>query len=93
VAANASNEDFVSTPPLEGLGIEFRLLKNLCRDDVEALDLLDQVTQSQSGNPTGNNQHGIVNNINNSSKRDSPVGTSEAAALRRLRKSAPGFHG
>lgn len=74
--------DFVTTPPLNGLGATVDLVRALCRADSEALDLLDRALQNQPGNP------GNVNNINSSR----PQGTSREAALRRLRKDAPELH-
>ena len=87
-------EEFVSTPALEGLGMDYRSLKNLCRDDVEAVDLLDQVTKNGDGAPQGNcnADKTTVDNINSSIEGKRPDGTSEAAALRRLRKDAPEIH-
>jgi hypothetical protein len=50
--------DFMSTPPLEGLGFKLDFVRNLVRDDPEALDLLDRALVQGPGNPTGANQHG-----------------------------------
>jgi hypothetical protein len=35
-------EDFVAMHPLKGLGTDMATLRRLCRDDKEALDLLDR---------------------------------------------------
>lgn len=83
--------DYVTdTRPLCGLGTDLRTLKNLCRDDPEALDLIDRVTQQPPGG--GKNQHTecLVDNINEAEER--PTGTSREAALRRLRKDRPDLH-
>lgn len=78
-------EEFVAAPPLKGLGAEISLIKRIVADDREAVDLLDRVLQRQVGHPRE-----IVDNINNSEGR--PSGTSQAHALRRLRKDAPELH-
>ena len=44
--------DFVTTPPLEGLGADLALVKRLCADDVEAADLLDRALQGRQGERT-----------------------------------------
>lgn len=89
--------DFVSTPPLEGLGADLATLKRMCADNPRVLDALDQVSVAGPGNVTGNNQYtveqsGIDNNIHNSKDRESPTGTSREAALRKLRKDRPDLH-
>lgn len=43
-------EDFVTTPPLEGLGIDIETIRRVCADDAETLDLLDKALQSEPGN-------------------------------------------
>ncbi len=58
-------------------------LRNLCRDDVEALDLLDKVTQGHQGERTD-----FVYNVNEVDRESRPAGNSRAASLRRLRKDA-----
>lgn len=78
-------EEFVAAPPLKGLGAEISLIKRIVADDPEAVDLLDRVLQRQVGHPRE-----IVYNIHNSKGR--PAGTSQARALRRLRKDAPELH-
>lgn len=74
--------DFVTMPPLAGIGAEVPLLRRIVADDMEALDLLDQALQ----NPVGTNVP--LNNI----QPPAPEGTSRDAALRRLRKDAPELH-
>lgn len=76
--------EFMSTPPLEGLGTDARTLRNLLRDDPEALDLLDQATQNSASIHLT-----AVDNIHGSER---PAGTSRDAALRRLRKDRPDLH-
>jgi hypothetical protein len=78
--------EFVTTPPLKGLGASVDLIRRIVSDDTEANDLLDQALQRGPGNPTGVNQHtkGTFDNIQDSTQ--APTGTSGSAALRRLRK-------
>ncbi len=78
-------EDFVTTPPLEGLGTDLRTLKNLCRDDPAALDALDRATAKPNHRPETNN------NIMSSSE-PAKQGTSNTYALRKLRKDRPDLH-
>ncbi len=72
-----------------GLGATIQTLKNLCRDDTEATDLIDQMIQRPVGNPTFG-ETPIVDNINN--KEERPNGTSREYALRRLREQNPEIH-
>ena len=80
-----SFEEFITTAPLEGMGADMVTLRRLCRDDPEALDALDRVTQ----NPNGTNQHseGLYN-----IQTLPPTGTTSSAALRRLRKDRVDLH-
>lgn len=77
--------DFVTTPPLKGLGGTVDLLRRIISGDTEALDLLDRALQMPAGRPK--NADVISNN-------DPPGrhGTSKGYALRRLRKDAPELH-
>lgn len=99
--ARSEFRQFVETDPPEGLGSTLGKLKLLCRDDVEALDLIDGVTVEGRGNPTGNNQYG--GNDNNviisteepegtQKKRKSVEGNARQYALRRLRNQRPDLH-
>lgn len=84
---------FVTLPPMRGLGADVPLLRRIVADDAEAVDLLDRVLQQPPGNRSGRNQHspkvGTLDNIQGSK---APTGTSESAALRRLRKDRPDLH-
>lgn len=83
-----SFESFVTTPPLEGLGTTVRHLRNICRDDPEALDTIDRVTVQH-----GKNQHTKSKDHDNIIVHDKPSqGTSREYALRRLRKDRPDLH-
>lgn len=74
-------ERFVTVDLPEGLGMELRTLKNLCRDDTSALEAIDRATKR----PHGGN-HSKTDNIQDA---PAPSGTSRDAALRRLRKDRP----
>lgn len=75
--------EFVTAKPLEGLGADLKTIKRLCGDDVEAVDLVDRVTQHRPGphQENGNN----VTELR-------PEGNTAAKALRRLRKDRPDLH-
>jgi len=47
---------FVEAAPLEGLGADLRLIKNLVRDDEEAKDLLDQALYNIQPTETGTSE-------------------------------------
>jgi hypothetical protein len=72
--------EFVSETPPEGLGADLSLVKRLCGDDPEAIDLIDQATQNPSS------LH-VDNNVNSR-----PVGNTAQQAIRRLRKDRPDLH-
>jgi hypothetical protein len=73
--------EFVETAPPKGLGATVHVLKNLCRDDTEALDLIDAAVRRPHG------VHADVNNVN-----VRPEGNSRAQALRSLRDHRPDLH-
>lgn len=79
-------EEFVTTPPLKGLGASMDLVRRLVADDPGALDLLDRAVQR----PLGANQH--KEGMNNIQTLSAPSGTSKEAGLRRLRKDRPDLH-
>jgi hypothetical protein len=81
-------EDFVTTPPLHGLGADLRTLQNLCRDDAEALGELEKVTQRQHG---GDRKSDEIK-IDNVQLDPTPTGNSRTAALRRRRKAREDLH-
>jgi hypothetical protein len=58
------------------------MLRRLCKDGMEVLDLIDQAVQRSDGRPPE-----TVDNINSLDSR--PTGTSEQAAIRWLRKDRP----
>jgi hypothetical protein len=77
-------EEFVVRAPLKGLGASVELVRRVVADDPEAVDLLDRALQGRQGQRTD-----LVDNIH---KVERPAGTSQTAALRRLRKDAPELH-
>lgn len=76
--------DFVTTPPLKGLGAGVGLVKRVVKDNPAVVDLLDQALQGKHG--------GNRSKLDNIQLAPPPTGTSQAAALRRLRKDAPALH-
>ena len=74
--------DFVTTPPLKGLGSDVALVQRIVAADTKASDLLDKALQNPVGHPS----------INDNIKDRAPDGTSQSQALRRLRKDAPELH-
>jgi len=82
--------EFVSAKPLEGLGADIKTLRRLCADDPEALDELEKEIQGKNGGDRKSEEAKI--SLYNIKTDPAPSGTSQAAALRRLRKSAPKLH-
>ena len=76
----SSFAEFVTTPPLEGLGATLDQLRSLCRQDPAALDAIDRATQNVPSAHAGNNVP------------SRPEGNTSAKALRRLRKDRPDLH-
>ena len=75
-------EEFVTGPPLAGLGASVQLLRDMCRGEMAALDAIDRVTR----NPNG------VHAFDNIQGTPAPTGTSRQQALRRLRDQRPDLH-
>jgi hypothetical protein len=82
-----SFEEFVMTPPLEGLGSSLRRLKHICQDDKEALDAIDWVTGHSQGKRTD-----LVSNVHEVKEEKRPAGNTAKRALRKLRKDRPDLH-
>ena len=76
-------EDFVLAEPPGGLGSDQRQLEGLCRDSPEARAVLEEAFQR----PEGQAGHSTVYNIHSR-----PAGTSQASALRKLRRNRPDLH-
>ena len=86
-------EDYVTAPPLQGLGEDMESLKALCAKDNKVLSMIDEACQGEHGglhNPDGKNQHKKEVNLYNiqvdQNTSKAPTGTSKEAGLRRLRK-------
>jgi len=69
------------------LGADLPVVKRLCADDAEALDLIGRVEQR----PIGANQH-VEGFYNIQEHIRAPTGTSPDRALRALRRHAPTIH-
>jgi hypothetical protein len=65
-------------------GTTVQILRNVCRDDIDATTLIDQAVQKPGGRPskTVSNRHSL----------DRPAGTTRDRALRRLRDHRPDLH-
>jgi len=74
--------DFVTTPPLEGLGTDVKTIMNLCRDDLDIQRAIDRAVKRPVGPPMKDealNSDIVTNN-------DRQGGNSRQAAYRRLEK-------
>ena len=69
--------------PIDGLGITEKYARQIVQDDKQALDELDEVLQNPGS------IHTAVDNMHSNQR---PSGTSESAALRRLRKQRPDLY-
>lgn len=78
-------EAFITTEPPEGLGTDLLMLKDLCRSDKDAADLIDKATARKHGGDRSSK----IDNVN---LAPVPNGNSKDAALRRLRKDRPDLH-
>jgi len=88
-------EEFVTTPPLKGLGASVALVRTLVQSDALALDLFDRAVQVANGGDRRSESFSVYNmhtENEEDSKRTSPAGTSREAGLRRLRKDRPDLH-
>jgi hypothetical protein len=63
------------------------MLKRICAEDKEALDMLDQATKRRQGERTD-----LGNNVPKVKGQGRPEGNTAAKALRRLRKDRPDLH-
>lgn len=84
-------ERFVADPPPDGVGTDVRTILRLCSGDVEAVELIDQVTQKGRGVHRGN-QYTNGNDDNVQVSKPGPTGNDKRTALRRLRKDRPDLH-
>lgn len=87
-----SFEEFVTTPPLLGMGTTVDMLRRICADDPEAIDLLDRALQHKhGGNRKPKEPKAKLYNVQLELAKP-PTGNSRAAALRRLRTARPDLH-
>ena len=77
--------DFITARPLEGLGKDLATVKRLCRDDVEAVDLIDRVSVVPNRRPVSSDN---VTTFGEPAER----GNRADATIRRLRKDRPDLH-
>ena len=93
VACFTRFEDFVRTPPLEGLGSTLDIIDRLCKGHRKAEDALDRVMQRPHGQRGAERpeEEKDVYNVNIFSE-ERPVGNTTAYALRRLRAQRPDLH-
>jgi hypothetical protein len=97
-------EDFVKTPPLEGLGADIEMLRRMCRDDKVALDMIGEAIKKgeKQGERTDlfsgldDNESANVNFLANGQEvkgSECELGNNTVArALRRLRSDRPDLH-
>lgn len=92
-------EQFVTTPPLKGLGANMRLIEKLIDslekpdERAQAQNLLDAALQRRHGGDRRSEGSGFkLDNIQLEKEAGAPSGTSREAGLRRLRKDRPDLH-
>ena len=83
-------EKYVTDDLPTGLGTTVQMLKNICRDDDEALSLIDAATQRKAGDWNTHPDPKVI--LDNIQDNKAPTGTSKDAALRRLRKDRADLH-
>jgi hypothetical protein len=89
-------EQFVITPPLEGLGASVELIRRMVADDPVALDLLDQALQGMHGGDRKSEEvkeeiKGLIQSLDtDTDKKDTRDRSGEL--IRRLRKDFPELH-
>jgi hypothetical protein len=80
-------EDFVTTPPPEGLGTKIKELKRLIGNDKKSLDLLDAALQGKPGRKLNANQRTVEADADESGRRR--AGSPRLVNIRRLREKHP----
>ncbi len=91
---NKTFMEFITDKPLKGLGEKIEDVKNVIKNDIEALDLFDKLTVGKPGgdnNPLGSNQYKEVDNNSNTTivhKQE----RGKQYAIRKLRKDRPDLH-
>lgn len=72
--------------PMQLPSVTYTIRHRLCRDDAEALSLLDEATVGEHG---GNRTHCKLDNVQ---LEAAPTGNSRQRAIRKLREAAPEVH-
>ncbi len=80
-------EDFVTTPPPEGLGTKVKELERLIGEDKDALNKLNDALEGKPGQKLKASQRTVDANIGDNSKRR--AGSSRFMNIRRLRENNP----
>jgi hypothetical protein len=80
-------EDFITTPPPEGLGTKIKVLERLIGNDKKSLDLLNAALQGKPGQKLRANQRSVETVTDESVKRR--AGSARLANMRRLREKHP----
>jgi len=80
-------EDFVVTPPLAGLGAQISDLERVCRDNTQALSLLDRALRRRRGR-----RPRVPDMITSDIGDKAPTGNSRRSALRRLERQRPDLY-
>jgi hypothetical protein len=81
--------DFVTTKPLEGLGADLNLLRRICAEHHDVLDLINRETQGKHG---GDRKSEGIKTDNVRVDNPDAYGNDRSYALRRLRKDRPDLH-
>ena len=84
--------EFVTTPPLEGLGADLDLINRICYADAESVSLLDRETTGKPGGDKKSEQYNLTVDNVNSGLPERPTGNALRYALRRLRRERPELH-
>lgn len=80
--------EYVETPPLDGLGATIPLLRDLCQDNIEARQALDDAVIGKHGGDKKSAEIKVVNhNLDASPNRNR-----QTHNLRRLRRDFPALH-
>ncbi|MBA3766790.1 MAG: hypothetical protein H0W99_07350 [Acidobacteria bacterium] len=88
VVCHARFIDFVTTKPLEGLGADLDLLKRICAEHTDVLDLIDREVQGKHGGDRKSDEiKWVIHPLDTSDQRDR-----SGKHLRRLRKDFPKLH-
>lgn len=75
-------DSFLATPPMEGLGVSYDLVRRIVAEDLEAVDLLDSAVQAKRGGDQSKDDNVTF----------APNGNAQDQALRKLRKDRPDLH-